>query len=117
MNEQVLDLDEFLERVQDDKDLLVELLDIFVGDYLEKRKLMGEAVTKKDFETIKSISHSLKGASGNISAKALRESFIKFEQISKNNDLTGAAELLTGMDKQFSELTHKISAVKKEFGK
>ena len=117
MSEQVLDLNEFLERVQDDKDLLVELLDIFSGDYQQKRKLMGEAVIKKDFEAIRSLAHSLKGASGNISAKALRESFIKFEQMGRNNDLTSSSEILAAMDKQFAELAIRIIAVKKEFGK
>jgi len=40
MGREVLDLNEFLERVQNDKELLLELLDIFVEDFQEKRKQM-----------------------------------------------------------------------------
>ena len=117
MSEQVLDLNEFLERVQEDKDLLLELLDIFSEDYQEKRKLITNAVAKNDFESIKSICHSLKGASGNISAKALREVFVNLEQMGRNNDLTGATELMKAMDQQFSDLASRIIAVKSEYKK
>jgi len=114
MSDNIIDLPEFLERVQDDKELLLELLDIFVNDYQEKRKLLQGAVENKDVEVIKSISHSLKGASGNISAKSLRESFLKMEEMGKNNDLMGIEDVLTGMDQQFGELTGRISSLKTE---
>ena len=65
MSDEVLDLNEFLERVQDDKELLLELLDIFSDDYQKKRVQLEEAVNKNDSEQIKSVAHSLKGASGN----------------------------------------------------
>ena len=40
MSEEILDLKEVMERVQDDKELLLELFDIFITDYSEKRKLL-----------------------------------------------------------------------------
>ena len=81
MNEQTLDLNEFLERVQDDKELLLELLDIFVNDYKEKSRLLNQAISQKDIEQVKGIAHSLKGAYGNISAKSMRKSLIIFEEM------------------------------------
>jgi len=114
MADEILDVDEFMERVQDDKELLLELLDIFVSDYLEKAKLIREAVSSDDFEQIKSIAHSLKGASGNISAKKLRESFVKLEELGKNSDTSGADELLSTMNQQFEELSVRIESVKEE---
>jgi len=114
MADEILDVDEFMERVQDDKELLLELLDIFVSDYQEKEKLMQIAVSGNDHEQIKSISHSLKGASGNISAKKLRETFVKLEELVKNNDTSGADELLSTMNQQFEELLVRIKSVKEE---
>jgi len=111
----VLDLAEFLERVQDDKELLVELLDIYLGDFDGKRKALIDAVENKDFEQIKSVSHSLKGASGNISAKNLREIFIQFEEMAKAEDLSQAQTVVDNMDKQFGELTEHISSLKEEY--
>jgi len=115
MSEETLDLDEFLERVQDDKELLVELLDIYTEDFQNKRKLLGEAVKNSNFEEISSIAHSLKGASGNISAKSLMEFFLEFEEKSKSSDLSGADDLLTNIDKSFEALSARISTIKDEY--
>jgi len=112
--DEILDVNEFMERVQDDKELLLELLDIFVSDYQEKEKLMKIAVSGNDHEQIKNIAHSLKGASGNISAKKLRETFVKFEELGKNNDTSVADELLSTMNQQFEELSVRIESVKEE---
>ena len=117
MDEQVLDLKEFLERVQDDKELLLELLDIYVEDFRAKRKLFEDAAAQKNFDELKNISHSLKGASGNISAKILRELFLKLEDSAKNNDISVVAGLLPAVDKNFDQLLVRIESVKKELGK
>jgi len=85
MSEDLLDVNEFMERVQDDKELLLELLDIFLADYMEKRKTLQEAVDGQDFEQIKGVAHSLKGASGNISAKSMCEIFSSLEEMGKNS--------------------------------
>ena len=114
MSEDILDLNEFLERVQNDQDLLLELLDIFVADFQEKRVLLAEAIEKKDYEQIRGIAHSLKGASGNISAKVVRQTFIKLEDMGKRGDMTGAAELLSALDQQFKDFLVRISTVKNE---
>ena len=117
MSETIIDVEEFLERVQDDKELLVELLDIYSGDYQTKRKQLTKAVKEKDFDEVKSISHSLKGASGNISAKKMREIFMVIEDKSRNNDLSGVDNLLISLDKEFELLSGKIKELKEKFSK
>jgi len=114
MSDEILDLNEFLERVQNDKKLLLELLDIFVEDFQQKRKLIDEAVAKSDYEQIKRISHSLKGSSGNISAKSLREILLKFEEMGKNSNLSGVDEVLVEIDAQFQKLIDRIHGLKEE---
>ena len=115
MSQDAIDLNEFLERVQDDKALLVELLDIFVSDYQPKRRALEEAVKKNNFEQIKSIAHSLKGASGNISAKPLRETFLKFEEIGKIMNTAGADAVFANMDKLFLAFSERMAQIKKEY--
>jgi HPt (histidine-containing phosphotransfer) domain-containing protein len=114
MGREVLDLNEFLERVQHDKALLLELLDIFVEDFREKRQQTEEAVKNNDCEQIKRISHALKGSSGNISAKPLRGVLLQLEEKGKKGDLTGAGGILAEMDKEFEELTAYIATLKEE---
>ena len=115
MNDDIIDLNEFLDRVQGDKELLVELFDIFIQDFQDKRNVLKEAVVKKDFEQIKSVAHSLKGASGNISAKPLRATFLQLEEMIKTNQWKDAEQILTNMDRQFSDLQKCINEIKTQF--
>ena len=114
MGNESVDLNEFLERVQDDKELLLELIDIFAEDYAGKRKLLQEAVEKKDYEEIKSISHSLKGASGNISAKKLRLILLQFEEMGKAQDLTRAEDIIVALDKEYEDVSVRFESLKEE---
>ena len=109
MSEDAIDMKEVMERVQDDRELLIELLQIFTDDYNEKKKLLEQAVGKNDFEQIKSISHSMKGASGNIAAKKLRGSFMELEQMARDQNLTNAQALVAVIDQQFNELKDYIA--------
>lgn len=114
MSEEIIDVPEFMDRVQEDKDLLKELLDIFVEDFEQKRIKLTEAVASKDFETIKSIAHSVKGASGNISAKPLREVCIVLETKGKERDAAGLTVLLQDLDRQYTALKKRIVTLKEE---
>ncbi len=114
MSDEIIDVPEFMDRVQEDKDLLKELLDIFVEDFEQKRIKLTEAVANKDFETIKSIAHSVKGASGNISAKLLREVCIVLETKGKAGDAAGLTVLLQDLDRQYTALKERIVTLKEE---
>ena len=114
MNE-IIDLKDFMERVQDDKELLVELLDIFQEDFVGKRQMLDEAVKSSDINKIKEVAHSLKGASGNISAKEMHANFLKVEGATKNNDLNQVASLLKEIDVQFDQIKQFAAKIKKEF--
>ena len=114
MNADAIDLPEFLERVQDDKEFLLELLDIYLKDYEKKRKALNEVIAKKDYEELRGIAHSLKGASGNISAKPIRAIFLKLEEMGKNGDATGAQQVLDDLDKSFKQLSLRIMELRKE---
>ena len=114
MNDNIIDLPEFLERVQDDKDLLLELLDIYTEDFKIKRGQLVAAINNKDYEQIRQIAHSLKGASGNISAKPLRVIFLALEELGRKNSTDGAAALLANMEGEYDRLQGRIVLLKKE---
>ncbi len=114
MPEEPIDLKEFMERVQDDKDLLLELLDIFQEDFQQKRKGLADAVAQKDVEQIRMIAHSLKGSSGNISAKAMHALCFKIEQQVKGGD-TNIGAALTELDQLFAAVQGHIVKIKQDF--
>lgn len=115
MSEETLDLKEVMERVQDDKELLLELFDIFITDYSEKRMLLEKAVAANDVNQVVGIGHSLKGASGNISAKLMRATFATLENMGKSGSLANAQETLALLDQQFGDLQTRINQIRIEF--
>ena|SRR3989338_8438322 len=117
MNEEVLDLEEVLERVQDDKELLLELFDIFQEDYELKRQQIGQAVIQRDFNQLKNIAHSLKGASSNISAKRIYSLFADIERMAVQEDFKKIDEVLVNTDREYIALQSAIDKCKKEFRK
>ncbi len=115
MSDDIIDLPDVLERVQDDKELLLELLDIYQEDFLIKREALAEAITKKDFAKIKEVAHSMKGASGNISAKRLYATCLQLEQQAKEGNSVGLEDSLKTIDSQFEEIKANTIKLKNQF--
>jgi len=112
MSDDVIELEEVMERVQDDKELLLELLDIFQEDYREKRIKMDKLIQKQGFEELKNIAHSLKGASSNISAKKIFVTFAKLEDVAEKGNVEEIRQLIAQIDRQYEELSQSIKKLK-----
>ena len=117
MSNDIIDLKEVLERVQDDQELFFELLEIFQEDYAEKRKLLDGLVAHKDFEQLRKIAPSLKGASSNISAKKIYAYFAQLEKVSEEKEGGQIPAILANIDEQYAALQNTIEKLKKELKK
>ena len=111
----IIDLPDFLERVQDDKELLLELLDIFQEDFVAKREALGEAVAATNIPKIKEVAHSLKGSSGNISAKTMHAACLQLEHLAKSGTNVGMEDLIKTIDAQFIDVTAFTAKLKDEW--
>ena len=112
MNNSILDLQELMDRVMEDRELILELADDFSKDYPENRKLLGEAIAQKDFEKIKDIAHRIKGAAGNISVKPMFTCCFLIEQFALANQIDLILELIKDLDVQFREFQEFIAQLK-----
>ena len=115
-SEEVIDLKDVLKRVQGDKELLAELFDIYQEDFLVKRQALGDAIAAQDIAKIKDIAHSIKGSSGNISAKPLHAACLKLEALAHEGKTDCMQDVASAMDGYFEEV--KVFAVrfKKDLG-
>ena len=109
MSEEIIDLKDFLERVQDDKELLAELLDIYQEDFVVKRQALNEAIAAHDIVKIKEVAHSMKGSSGNISAKSLHAACLKLESLAREGKTDGMQEVVLTIDGYFERI--KVFAI------
>lgn len=114
MSEEAIDLKEVLERVQDDRELLLELFDIFLEDCPVKIQAIRDAAAKKDISQLKDVAHSMKGAAGNISAKKMHASFLKIEQLAKTDDLAGINNVFKELDNQLADVRSYASKFRQE---
>lgn len=114
MSEEIIDLKDVLERVQDDKELLAELFDIYQEDFLVKRKALGDAIASKDIAKIKEIAHSMKGSSGNISAKPLHAACLQLEVLAREGKTDGMQEVASSIDGYFERVKVFAARFKKE---
>jgi len=115
VSEQTLDVSDFMERVQGDKELFFELLDIFSNDFPIKRRALKEAIANKDSAVIEHVSHFLKGSCGNISAAPLRTIFNELEQKGKTNELEGLEGYLEKIDREYDELMKCVEELRIKF--
>jgi len=112
-----IDLKDVLERVQDDWELLLELLEIFQEDYQDKRNQLTQVISAGDFEQIRNIAHSLKGAAGNISATEFHNGFFEMEQAATDEEMERIQQVMARLDGQFPELKKCIAKIKDDYQK
>jgi len=113
----IIDLKDALDRVQDDKELLLELFDIFTEDFTGKRDLFWKAFESHDVVAFQHLAHGLKGATGNISAARMHENCIVLDKLGKDGDIATAKAALELLDGQFAEFKVEAARLKAEFGK
>ena len=99
-----IDMKRAMEAVAGDKDLLNELLSMFYEDSRLKLKEIERAIKDRDYEKVRELAHTIKGASSNIGLTEIYEICLELENMAKKKDLSGA-------DNLYSKLKENIEAV------
>lgn len=115
MEDRIIDLEDALDRVQDDKELLLELFDIFEADFRVKRKELDKYLKEKNTEMVRNIAHSVKGASGNISAQRIRNLCLLMEESASKGNLDPVPEALIQLDKAFADYQKEAQKIKDDY--
>jgi len=103
-----VDLKRLLEVLDDDRDLLGELLEIFRADYPKHINAAQQAIAEQRPRELERAGHTLKGALGNLSARHAWSLAHKIEMMGKGGDLTLAQATL---DELRNEIELVISAL------
>ncbi len=101
INKTVLDIEDALDRVQDDIELLLELFDIFQEDFQVKLPQLEAACKSLQAEDIRNLAHSIKGAAGNISARQIYQTCLTIEKRGAEGDIKGLENLVGELKGQF----------------
>ncbi|MFK8067875.1 MAG: response regulator [Gammaproteobacteria bacterium] len=110
----VWDLEDALHRVMNDE----ELLDMVILACLENFPIqideIQQAVNDKDFDLVRRLSHSIKGASGNLAGSALQQLASKMEIAAYEKDDNEILNLMPQMEKACEQLIDCLMRYKME---
>jgi HPt (histidine-containing phosphotransfer) domain-containing protein len=82
--EMVLNFPELLARVEDDRELLCELLGLFKEESTELMESLSRAALAEDMDSVRKISHMLKGMLANLSANRAAAAASRLEEIGRD---------------------------------
>jgi two-component system, sensor histidine kinase and response regulator len=103
-------VDELLARVDNDRELLRELLDIFKDDSPRHLQALREAVGRADAGKVASEAHALKGMLSNLSAKPAAAGAAALELLARESKTANLAEAFAAFEEQMNQLMPEIDA-------
>lgn len=91
-----------LEEIMEDE--FPELIQVYIADSDPRIEAMKQAYNEKNCNTLGDISHSFKGASGNVSALPLADICYKIEEKAREEDLEGIPSLIASVDDEYQNV-------------
>lgn len=107
IDQNTFDRDMLLKKLNNNYELYNKIVEVFFKETSQKLGELKTAVKLMDYEKIISISHSIKGAAGNITAS-------KMQECAKNLEFAGKDREATNIDKLFEELSNEFKKLKDE---
>jgi len=109
----VLDVEEALARVMDDRELLEEATALLIHDVPHVLRALREALGSGDTEEVRRRAHALKGAASNLSAKQMVRASRDLEQRAEHGD---SGELSGGVERVEAAWEQLRAVLDEEFG-
>ncbi len=111
----VWDLAGLMERVMDDQELALQVLDGFPEDIAQRIQALEAFLTAEDGVGAERQAHSINGASGIVGGKALRAVALEIEKAAKASLLAEASEKMPELIRQFEKLKAAIEVQVKDW--
>jgi two-component system, sensor histidine kinase and response regulator len=114
----VLDVPDLLVRLQNDRELLVELSEILKTEYPTHLRSLEQAVSGEDMKTVERTGHALKGMFAALSAARAASAASQLEPTGRKGDKLGLRNALTILESEAAalliELDRCLEAAKNE---
>lgn len=97
-----------------DKDVIIEIIDIFISEYDERFTKLRDNVARKDFESLKFNAHSLKGVVANFMDPETIELSRKLDEAARDKSENGLQELYNDLETNCARLLSELKAIRAE---
>jgi HPt (histidine-containing phosphotransfer) domain-containing protein len=104
-----LDVAQALDRMDGDRQLLLELVDVFLGDLPRQMQAIRAAIATRDAAALVGPAHDITGSAGNLSALALQELAERMVRAGRSGDLASAERLLPEIDQRARALAQGVT--------
>jgi len=100
----IIDINELLARVENDRDLMRDLLQIFKEEFPQHLEALRKAVNSLDAETVAAEAHSMKGMLSNLAAGSAAAAAARIEKLGRNRAVSEFHEAFESLDRIGKEL-------------
>ncbi|NQV02557.1 MAG: Hpt domain-containing protein [Bacteroidia bacterium] len=98
-----------------DKEVVVEIIDIFLGEYEERITNIQKNITEQDFTGLRFNAHSLKGVIANFMDPETIELSRILDERAKHEDTNGLQELFENLKRGTESLVKELQDLKADF--
>jgi CheY-like chemotaxis protein len=106
-----VDVEQLMDRIDDDRNFLAELVDIFRREYPQNVKAVKTAIDSRNAPELQCAAHALKGALGNLSACDASAMAADLERMGSTVDLTNAQSTLDRLVAELTNVTRALEAL------
>ena len=113
-SEPAFDKVQALERVDGDLELMADMIDLFMDDYVNQISDIDKAISESNPKVLERAAHKLKGAAGNFVAKSVCDLAHQLETMGRAGDLGKASVIYETLKTQIGKLTAELTKVKEQ---
>ena len=106
----IINLPELLARVENDRELIRELFQIFREEFPRHLQTLHQAVDSADGKMVAAEAHSLKGMLSNLAAGPAATAAARLEKLGRNQEASEYPEALEALEKIGRELVLQLDA-------
>jgi HPt (histidine-containing phosphotransfer) domain-containing protein len=110
----IIDLAALRARVEDDTELLLEMIELFLDSAPTLLDEVAAGVQHGDARAVQLSAHALKGAMQSLGATAGARAALRLETIGITGDMTHADESVASLKEEFERLTFALAQTAKE---
>ncbi len=103
-NEEVLDWQQALDRVDGSEETLVELVEIFLEQWPEMMDEIEQGVARSDYENLRRAAHTLKGSASIFGARPVVQVADRLSDMARDQELDGAEVELRKLQDEMDRL-------------
>jgi HPt (histidine-containing phosphotransfer) domain-containing protein len=100
----ILDPSLLLENVDGDRELLADIVALFLDSSRDLQGALRTAVSRADSEAVHQSAHQLKGALANVGAKAAAEAARQLETLGRRRSMAGLEDALFALEHELGRL-------------